>query len=89
MQGDTTMRYGVIAAAILAAPLVMSTGAQAQEWCGYSATDKAVIECGYSTVADCQTATGKGGMCFVDPDYALNTRVSTSIRKPVPPGRHT
>jgi Protein of unknown function (DUF3551) len=67
------MRCGIVAAVALAAAL-SSTGAQAEEWCGYAAQDNAVIECGYSTIADCQTATGKGGTCFVDPDYALNTK---------------
>jgi hypothetical protein len=67
------MRYGIIAAAALIAAL-SSTAAQAEEWCGYAAQDNAMVECGYSTIADCQTATGKGGTCFVDPDYALNTK---------------
>ena len=67
------MRCGIVAAAALAAAL-LPTGAQAEEWCGYTAQDNAVIECGYSTIADCQTATGKGGVCFVDPDYALNSK---------------
>lgn len=66
------MRCGIVAAAALAAAL-SSTGAQAEEWCGYTAQNNAPIECGYSTVADCVTATGKGGTCFVDPDYALNS----------------
>jgi hypothetical protein len=75
------MRCGIIAAAGLAATLaatlaavLSSTSAQAEEWCGYSAQANAVIECGYTTAADCETATGKGGTCFVDPDYALNAR---------------
>jgi hypothetical protein len=76
------MRYGIVAAAALAAAL-SSTGAQAEEWCGYAAQDNAVIQCGYSTVADCQTATGKGGTCFVDPYVALNAE----RRKPLFAGR--
>jgi hypothetical protein len=68
------MRYGVVVAA--AALALSATGARADQWCGYAAKDNAVIECGYTTVADCETAVGKGGMCFVDPDTALNfTRV--------------
>jgi Protein of unknown function (DUF3551) len=51
-----------------------ATTAQAQEWCGYGMHDKSIIQCGYSNVADCESATGKGGMCFVDPDYALNVK---------------
>jgi hypothetical protein len=71
------MRYGIIvAAAALALP---ATGAQAEEWCGYTARDNAVIECGYTTASDCQGAVGKGGTCFVDPDIALNTKRATPV----------
>ena len=67
------MRYGLILAAALAA--MSTTGARADdEWCGYAASDKALIECGYSSVAQCETAVGKGGVCFVDPEYALKTK---------------
>jgi hypothetical protein len=66
------MRYGiVVAAAVLA---LSATAAQAEEWCGYTAKDNAVIECGYTTASDCSTAVGKGGTCFVDPDTALNAQ---------------
>ncbi len=69
---------GLILAAALAATTAMiasTQGARADdEWCGYAVKDKAIIECGYSTVAQCETALGKGGMCFIDPDYALDTR---------------
>ncbi len=65
------MRYGLILAAALAA--MSTTGARADdEWCGYATGDKALIECGYSSVAQCENAVGKGGVCFVDPEYALN-----------------
>jgi hypothetical protein len=69
------MRFGIfIAAAALAASA--STGARADEWCGYASHDDAMIECGYTTAADCATAVGKGGTCFVDPDVALKaTRI--------------
>lgn len=68
------MRYGIVAAAALAAVL-SSTGAQADdEWCGYRSGDKTLIECGYSSVAQCQTGVGKDGVCFVDPNYALRTK---------------
>ena len=62
------------AAAILAATAASMTGAQADEWCGYGTKDHSVIECGYSSNVECENATGKGGMCFIDPDYALNVR---------------
>jgi hypothetical protein len=69
------MRRAIMVAAALVAPLVLSaTGAQAEEWCGYATHENAIIECGYTTVADCETAVGKGGMCFIDPELALETK---------------
>jgi hypothetical protein len=72
------MRYRIIlaiAAAAMPAMALSATGARADdEWCGYTAKDNAMIECGYTTSVQCETAVGKGGMCFVDPDYALNVR---------------
>jgi hypothetical protein len=69
------MRRGLILAAALTA--LSATGARADEWCGYASHDDAVIECGYTTADRCETAVGKGGMCFVDPDLALDTRRMT------------
>ncbi len=67
------MRNGYVLAATAGALAVMSaSGAQAQGWCGSAHHHDAVIECGYMTIADCKTAVGKGGICFVDPDLALN-----------------
>ena len=72
------MRRGIILVAALT--VLSATGAKADEWCGYATHDNAVIECGYTTAAECETAVGKGGMCFVDPDTALNvTRVLPAI----------
>jgi hypothetical protein len=62
------VRIGIVVAA--AALTLSVTGAKADQWCGYTAQQDAVIECGYTTAADCTTAVGKGGMCFVDPDLA-------------------
>jgi len=64
------MRWEIVCAAALTA--ISTTAAQAEGWCGYAARQKAVIECGYSTAAQCENAIGKGGMCFIDPDYASN-----------------
>jgi hypothetical protein len=55
------------------------SSARADEWCGYTAHDNAIIECGYTTVAGCESVVGKGGMCFVDPDTASNIRRATPI----------
>jgi len=65
--------------AIAAALIVLFAGsaassARADEWCGYATGDKTIIQCGYTTLAGCEGAVGKGGMCFIDPDTALNTK---------------
>jgi hypothetical protein len=77
------MRCGIILAVALTATTattISTTGARADdEWCGYAVKDKALVECGYSTVAQCQDAMGKGGMCFVDPDYALKSERATPL----------
>jgi hypothetical protein len=52
----------------LAVTVASTTAAQAQEWCGFH--EKSMIECGYSSAERCETAVGKQGMCFVDPDEA-------------------
>ncbi|MGA7431981.1 MAG: hypothetical protein WBW35_16240, partial [Xanthobacteraceae bacterium] len=57
-----SIRYGIAATLVI---LSAATGARADEWCGYATGDNAVIQCGYTTVTGCQTAVGKGGMCFV------------------------
>jgi hypothetical protein len=65
---------------IILAGIVLLTAipaAQAEDWCGYPAREKSLIECGYSSVSECQSALGKDGMCFVDPDTALNRNSRT------------
>jgi hypothetical protein len=69
-EGYRMLRSRIILAAVLAA--LSATGARAEEWCGYAARDKALIECGYSTASECENVVGKGGMCFIDPDCAAN-----------------
>lgn len=66
------MQRGIILATALTA--LSATGARADEWCGYATHENAVIECGYTTAQECENAVGKGGMCFVDPDTALNSK---------------
>ena len=61
----------------LAVAAVLSTvggSAHAEDWCGYAARAKSIIECGYSTATECESVIGKGGMCFIDPDYAANVK---------------
>ena len=69
------MRRGITLATATAAVAAMSVaGARAEDWCGYVPRPKAMIECGYSSVAECESAIGKGGMCFINPDYAHHTK---------------
>jgi len=67
----------MIVAAALAIMATTSAARADDEWCGYAIKDKAIIECGYSTIAECQNVVGNGGMCFIDPDYALDERRAT------------
>jgi hypothetical protein len=78
------MHRAIVFAATLIA--VTTSNADAAEWCGYSLHAKSPIECGYSSDTECESAVGKGGVCFVDPEYALNTRHGTpSLLVVVPP----
>jgi hypothetical protein len=63
--------------------LMAVPAAQAEEWCGYAAHAKSLIECGYSSVSQCENALGKGGMCFIDPEVARNF----SLIRPAPHGK--
>ena len=72
-------RYGIAATLVVLSAGSAASSARADEWCGYATGDNAVIQCGYTTVAGCEGAVGKGGMCFVDPDTALNIKRATPI----------
>ena len=48
--------------------------ASAAQWCGFSARPHAIVQCGYSDPAICQSAIGKDAKCFVDPYVVLNGR---------------
>ena len=64
---------------VLAGAIVLMTipAAQAEDWCGYAARQKSLIECGYSSISECQSSLGKGGMCFINPETALNRKDQT------------
>jgi hypothetical protein len=68
---------GIILAAALTA--LSASGAKADEWCGYASRDNAVVECGYTKAADCEDSVGKRGVCFIDPDVALEARHATPL----------
>jgi hypothetical protein len=71
------MRSGIVlAAALIAAPLTATsaTGAHAQEWCGFAAGPRPMIQCGYSSLEGCENTIGKGATCFVNPSVALDER---------------
>jgi hypothetical protein len=66
------MRRGIILTAAFTALSV--TGAHAQDWCGFSAQPHAIVQCGYSSLGSCESAIGKGAMCYVNPYLALDTK---------------
>jgi hypothetical protein len=61
--------------------------ARAEDWCGYAAREKSLIERGYSSISECQSALGKDGMCFVDPATALNRKSRTKTQFTAPKER--
>jgi uncharacterized protein DUF3551 len=70
------MRCGIIVSAALAAMAFTSlstTGAQAQQWCGFAAHQGAIVQCGYTSQQGCENTIGKGAMCFINPYLVLNT----------------
>jgi hypothetical protein len=67
-----SIRYGIAATLIVLSAGGVASSARADEWCGYATGDKTMIQCGYTTLAGCEGAVGKGGMCFIDPDTALD-----------------
>ena len=58
-----------LAAAAAAMPLAAAsaTGAQAEQYCGFTPHLGAMVQCGYSSLQSCENAIGKGAMCFVNP----------------------
>jgi hypothetical protein len=69
----------ILAAALIAIPFasMSAIGAQAEEYCGFTAHLGAVVQCGYSNRESCEHTIGKGAMCFVNPYLVLNTRQPT------------
>ena len=72
-----SFRYGIAATLIALSATTAAGGAHAGEWCGSASRGNAIVQCGYTTIAGCESAVGKGGRCFVDPDTALNTERAT------------
>jgi hypothetical protein len=85
------MRCGLIlAAGLMAMPLAAMSpaGAHAQEYCGFNPHPGSIVECGYSSRQGCESAIGKGAMCFVNPYVAFNVRRGTpSIVSKAQPAR--
>ncbi|MGH6673726.1 MAG: DUF3551 domain-containing protein [Xanthobacteraceae bacterium] len=87
------MRRGIIfAAALLAVPAsaalatptaTAAPSSQSEQYCGFDPKPGSLVECGYSSRESCETAIGKGAMCFVNPYVVLNTR------RPMPVSRHS
>jgi hypothetical protein len=71
------MRCSILGTAALAAMAftgMSATGAQAQQWCGFTAHLGAIVQCGYSSQQGCENAVGKGAMCFINPYLVRNER---------------
>jgi hypothetical protein len=80
------MRCGIIfAAALIAIPSAAlaestatsppaSSSTQQQQYCGFNPHPGSIVECGYSSRESCESAIGKGAMCFINPYIAMNTR---------------
>jgi len=73
------IRAGIFWTAALAT--LIATAAHAEDWCGYAARAKAMIECGWSSAGECESALGKGGVCFVDPETAFLIKHGTSVTR--------
>jgi Protein of unknown function (DUF3551) len=64
----------VPASAALATPSATAAPSpQPQQYCGFNPKPGSLVECGYSSRQSCETAIGKGAMCFVNPYIAMNT----------------
>lgn len=74
------MRFGIVLSATMTAAAAMAfttfsaTGAQAQQWCGFSAHPNAMVQCGYTSQQGCENAIGKGAMCFINPYLVMNEK---------------
>lgn len=74
------MRCGIVLSAAVTAFAAMAfttfspTGAQAQQWCGFNPHPGAMVQCGYSSQQGCESAIGKGAMCYINPYLVENTR---------------
>jgi hypothetical protein len=73
------MRSAMMLAAVTAAFATLPATAWAEDWCGYGNAAKSLVQCGYSSNTECETAVGKAGMCFVNPEFALNAKHATPL----------
>lgn len=83
------MRNGLVfTTALTLITVAAANGAQAAKWCGTAAHENSLIECGYSSESECESALNKAGVCFIDPDYALNIRrAMPAVAVPRSPGK--
>jgi hypothetical protein len=72
------MRCGIVLSAAVTAFAAMAfttlspTGAQAQQWCGFNPHPGAMVQCGYSSQQGCESAIGKGAMCYINPYLVMD-----------------
>ncbi len=82
MRCGIVLSAAVTAAAAMALTTFSATGAQAEQWCGFTAHPGALVQCGYSSQQGCENAIGKGAMCFVNPYLVMNDRRATPFVRP-------
>ena len=74
------MRSGLVFTAALAfMTATAASSAHAAKWCGTAAHKNSIIECGYSSESECESALNKAGVCFIDPDYAQNGKSAAPV----------
>ncbi len=60
----------VLSIGILGSFFALAGPAVADEWCSLHLKAGSMIDCGYSSYAECQQKTGKDAVCIPDPDHA-------------------
>ncbi len=81
------MRCAIVTAAALILTGLSAGAAEAQQWCGYAGRANSIVECGYTSLQGCESANGKGAMCFINPDVAVDRRRGLRLATPQRPDR--
>lgn len=73
--------HAILYAGVLSSIYAFAGPAAAGDWCSVHLKTDSMVDCGYSTYAECQQKTGgKNAVCIPDPDHAeLNTRLDKIV----------